>query len=562
MQELFTPRMMNVAPPSLLSHLQQVRALSLAFASTTYATIQSVLRNWHNRAMFANFELWSGGLVDYAAKKRQPRSKTGCISCRRIKKKCDEARPVCGRCLQRGHTRCTWTCEPLRAVVVASSTPESCMRERQRPPRSRADEYDDSSFPSIRPSSSFLVHFREAGLAGVVPAAHAWEVVCHANRAVHGAYFDDHYTILVPLLPLLAEFPSYAYTWLALGAAQLAQQQPSSSDSSPWRLTALKCHSKAVSGLRRHLASSPVPQEWALCCVLLLHIFEKFGDGQQQRWPSDAHVKSARGYFLHRFVECPPTSMRHMLQLESLIYRIAVTSLFRPREDCCCTFLDRFVDIWAAASSSIRCGGLWRHSLWIGLPPSTFNAVFKLSVLLRQVPLNAPQRAELQRVEEHLPAAHLPPRRALLPGPPGAHRERGGRPALTLDEQSHAAHCLFTSACWIVLAKTRPAAPTQDQERIRELALSGCGWLDCLIQAEFFSPVLLWPVIIIGLAAATVQEQNTATAYVNALAHTSGPRASTSVTRLFKTAWEGVNGAEPAGLDMLFDSEALATVFI
>ncbi|KZZ88622.1 Fungal transcriptional regulatory protein [Beauveria brongniartii RCEF 3172] len=323
---------------------------------------------------------------------------------------------------------------------------------------------------------------------------------------------------------------------------------------------ALECHSKAISGLRRHLESSPVQQEVALCCMLLLHIFEKFGDGQQR--PSDAHVKSARGYFLHRFIQFPPTNMRHILQLESLIYRIAVTSLFQPREESIkdCAFLDKFVDIWAV--SSIRCG-LWRHSLWIGLQPSTFNAVFKLSVLLRRLPLNELQLAELERVVEYLPQ-HLPPHRALPLQSADGDRELGDdyRPTLTLDDQSHAAHCLFSSACWIVMAKTWHSATTQNQELIRELSLSGYCWLNYLIQAGFFSPVLLWPAIIIGLAASTVEERNTVTTYVHALAHASGLRASASVIRLFKTAWEGVNGGESVGIDVLFDSEALATVFI
>lgn len=452
---------------------------------------------------------------------------------------------MCGRCLRRGHSDCTWT-EP----GPATASPEPCMKRPQRHRRL-------CSFPSIRPSSSFLLHFPD-GLAGV-PAAHAWEVVCHANRAIHGAYFDDHYTILVPFLPLIAQFPSYAYTWLALGAAQLAQQHPSS-DSSHWRLLALECHSKAISGLRRHLESTPVPQEWALCCMLLLHIFEKFGDGQQ--WPSDAHVKSARGYFLHRFTELPPTNMRHMLQLESLIYRIAVTSLFQPREESSrdCAFLDRFVDIWAV--SSIQCG-LWRHSLWIGLQPSTFNAVFKLSILLRQVPLNELQLSELERVAEIL-ARPVPPQGAspslLVDGRSGLGDDCHS--TLTLDDQSDAAHCLFSSACWIIMVKMRNPATMQDQDPIRELSRIGYCWLRSLIQAGFFSPVLLWPAIIIGLAASTPEEQNIATTYVDALAHASGLRASTSVVWLFRDAWEGVNGDKPAGIDMLFNSDALATVFI
>lgn len=36
-----------------------------------------------------------------------PRSKTGCLVCRRQRKKCDEQRPACSRCLSKKHT-CQW----------------------------------------------------------------------------------------------------------------------------------------------------------------------------------------------------------------------------------------------------------------------------------------------------------------------------------------------------------------------------------------------------------------------------------------------------------------------
>ncbi|KAJ3497066.1 hypothetical protein NLG97_g2187 [Lecanicillium saksenae] len=508
--------------------------------------------------MFASFELWSGGMVHHAEKKKLPRSKTGCLPCklilprgtrknnpalvwgRRNKKKCGEERPICRRCKQRGYKDCIW--------------PESLSPSASSPKQGDANP-DPTLLPRAQPSSVFLPRICES--TGI-PSEHAWQAICHANRAIHGAYFDDHYTIVVPFFPLVAEFPAYAYTWLALGAAQLAQHNPARD--SYWRLMALNCHSKALCGLRKHLESSPEPQEWALCSTLLLHIFEKFGD--EHRPPSDAHVISARGYFLRQFIQRPPTNMRHTLQLESLIYRVAVTSLFRTSDSLIqdYNFLDPFVETWETHSAR---GSLWQHSLWIGLQPPAFNAVFKLSNLLQCVPLSAPQMSEVDNIEHEM-AKHLESHSIL---PSGwalvvQELEQERPPKMTLAEQSLTAHCIFGAAAWIVINKLRTPQITHDDEPVRELVHIACRFLKCIMQANFFSPVLIWPTIIIGLAASQPEDRTLAARYINRLADVSGPRASASVMGLFARAWGQDDTDYVPGLSLLFDSATLATVFI
>lgn len=294
--------------------------------------------------------------------------------------------------------------------------------------------------------------------------------------------------------------------------------------------------------------------------MLLLHIFEKFGDRQQS--PSDAHAKFARDYFLHRFSRLPLTNMRHILQLESLIYRVAVTCLFQPHQEKAenYTFLDGLVNTWAV--SSIQ-GGLWQHSLWIGLQPPIFNTVFKLAVLLRQVPRNILKLSELGQVEDYL-RQHLTSLGALLSQWVDQHYGLGDNCALDLklSDQTHAAQSLYSIAGWIVMSRLRGPSALQAQATSDELSRLGYCWLNYLTRVKFFSPVLIWPVIIIGLTASSVVEHDTATTYVNALAPASGLRAATSVVGLFKKAFEKVDGFERAGINLLFYSEALATVFI
>lgn len=393
-----------------------------------------------------------------------------------------------------------------------------------------------------------------------VPAGYAWELMCHANRTIHGAYFDDHYTIFVPFQPLLAESRPYAYTWLALGAARLAQQAASAE--SPWRAVALECHSKAVRGLHQHLQSAAVPREWALCSMLLLHIYEKFGDELQS--PSGAHVTVARNNFIHRFTNFPPTHMRHILQLESLVYRIAVTHMFRRQATISqhdYHSLDELIDIWSA--SRITCG-LWQHSLFISLRPPIFNIVFKLSILLSLAPLQPHLVADLDNLEHSL-QQHLGTYEAAstdldeadhqLDHDVGGHR-------LSIEAQSHAAHSLYAYACRIVTTKLRDATARQYEGQIRRSSNLGFRLLAYLSKVEFLSPVLIWPAIVIGLAASRRDDQDIVGAYINGLADLSGSRATTSVMRLLHLAWNQADADGPAGIDTLLDSEALGTVFI
>lgn len=51
------------------------------------------------------------------------RSKTGCLTCRAKKVKCDEARPICTRCAH-GQRECTWPA-PRQAVIRTCDTTES-----------------------------------------------------------------------------------------------------------------------------------------------------------------------------------------------------------------------------------------------------------------------------------------------------------------------------------------------------------------------------------------------------------------------------------------------------
>lgn len=58
------------------------------------------------------------------AQPKRTRTRTGCLNCRRKKRKCDEGRPACGSCLRRGHP-CEWGLKVTFRAENAQHLPES-----------------------------------------------------------------------------------------------------------------------------------------------------------------------------------------------------------------------------------------------------------------------------------------------------------------------------------------------------------------------------------------------------------------------------------------------------
>ncbi|KAK2060390.1 hypothetical protein LY76DRAFT_604069 [Colletotrichum caudatum] len=95
-----------------------------------------------------------------ASKKKRTRTRTGCLNCRRKKRKCDEGRPACGGCSRRNE-RCEWgvkvTFRAENAQTIRQDHPS--MRKARRPPPRRHFEILDVTDEVIRdyhhPTESF-----------------------------------------------------------------------------------------------------------------------------------------------------------------------------------------------------------------------------------------------------------------------------------------------------------------------------------------------------------------------------------------------------------------------
>ncbi|KAF9874710.1 C6 transcription factor [Colletotrichum karsti] len=85
------------------------------------------------------------------AKKKRTRTRTGCLNCRRKKRKCDEGRPACGGCARRKE-RCEWgikvTFRAENAQTIMQDHPS--MRKARRPPPRRHFEILDVTSEVIR----------------------------------------------------------------------------------------------------------------------------------------------------------------------------------------------------------------------------------------------------------------------------------------------------------------------------------------------------------------------------------------------------------------------------
>lgn len=157
-----------------------------------------------------------------------PRSRSGCLVCRRQHKKCDERRPVCSRCALKGHT-CQWPGTALREpernrtrpiIDDASSIQDSPYdpsrsREETLPLPSTSNEIAGPSGEDPRPStplgcslgpvsSMFLAHFvaetsrfmtivspeKNPFLTHMLPMAFSDELILHSLLALGGAHLE------------------------------------------------------------------------------------------------------------------------------------------------------------------------------------------------------------------------------------------------------------------------------------------------------------------------------------------------------------------------------------
>jgi hypothetical protein len=204
------------------------------------------------------------------AQKRRVRVKTGCLTCRRRKKKCDEVKPACSGC-HRNKLSCEWpisTHSPDRrnAEVQSADEPEPFAAYGRRSGEGRIQERPQQFFPFIlldpiswkggassltKESSLFLRHY----------ASETGDVL--AVQRLHKNPFLTH------ILPLASSDDLLMHSVLAIGGIHLAARLPSSVEVGR---SALTHYVAMVEGVRTEMSQLKNDEHTSIVRLLLILI--------------------------------------------------------------------------------------------------------------------------------------------------------------------------------------------------------------------------------------------------------------------------------------------------
>ncbi|EXJ60026.1 hypothetical protein A1O7_04175 [Cladophialophora yegresii CBS 114405] len=275
------------------------------------------------------------------AQRPRLRTKTGCLTCKNRRKKCDEERPACHRCRYSGYT-CQWpttddlidrrySSHPARrkSTSPAPSTATAESNDTQQLSISRKDQYSDNSVTDATVSRS-----SEA-------AAH--QLLCHDLESVLARHFVDRYYALL-LLPSC--HPEYYHGWINEIQELMLQHKCLRSsvlacaashlhfvDASPqMQELSLTYYSAAIRGLSEVLARASSQLEnhnGLLMSIILLYLHGCMGRGTYNDIPR--HVNAAIRILKLRLMERPlSTSISRpfdRLAVESVLYQVFLVTM-------------------------------------------------------------------------------------------------------------------------------------------------------------------------------------------------------------------------------------------
>ncbi|KAJ5122117.1 hypothetical protein N7448_003248 [Penicillium atrosanguineum] len=212
------------------------------------------------------------------------RSRQGCFSCRRRKKKCDEVKPICTACL-RNSLGCTWpefSFSPHEASVEVGSTRQKTRARSQYGPKSDTWALALTNAPSKLLTLTIPAAPSNFALPGVVSSGSGtWRLLDHylkdtANRLA--CLQDSQNPFLHTILPAALNDELLMNAILALSGVHLMQRVPQldlnvQSLASSSYTRALKQLRVALSDLTRN--GSSVDGAWrALIIVLIFYLLE------------------------------------------------------------------------------------------------------------------------------------------------------------------------------------------------------------------------------------------------------------------------------------------------
>ncbi|KAL2074472.1 hypothetical protein VTL71DRAFT_8250 [Oculimacula yallundae] len=204
-----------------------------------------------------------------------PRTRTGCLTCRKRKVKCDEAKPNCGRC-ERLQRECTWSDE-LQVIP------------HKRPYGSPSGSSSEHGLQSTLSGQNFVIEFPNLD-RGTIPYMHHFITFCcrflaYSNDNEGNPFQED-------LIPLASSSPALLHSMTALAAGHLSRSQPQHV------ITAANHYSMALRELNASLSDPTIARaDSTLGACLLLCVYE-ICQSESSLWLE--HLQGARDLILFR----------------------------------------------------------------------------------------------------------------------------------------------------------------------------------------------------------------------------------------------------------------------
>ncbi|KAI4716026.1 hypothetical protein E4T48_07771 [Aureobasidium sp. EXF-10727] len=555
--------------------------------------------------MFANFELSSGGLVAADVKPKRTRTDQGCLPCRRKKKRCDLAKPVCVRCRKSiGSVVCEWPAhaaslasedvgryqsdldldagrDPIRLSANSGSSSQTTvvLREKGRSkhgmntPNTTERVWETPPSPQNSIENCITISL-PSGVKTVSPYGPRIDVSDNQLIQITTAFdkaiiSPDNGSLDQPAsqlcLPLCLQNSSLMHAWLSCGTAFVTRAQPGGIQK------ALVHYQQAVKGLATALTETGLTSpEWKVAATLLLHTFEariSLHTMQQSMSPRTdepasmrvAHLSGAHNLVRVSMMNKAPSSMHQVLLLEAYSFRTVHNRLFQPFPSLPYDYIEKlFESMCLPGSPRQDMVRQWRKCPWVGMCAPMFDMGFKLAWLRDRMPL---------RGKDLIDAISLSTRimnwRAPVEAPEDLFDVDSGTADTFMMKNLLSAKAWYYGCLFLSHKLLNPSNGPFDPDLIAISRQSHKVFqqMDLLRGA---SALLLWPIFLLGTGAVTPADQTTFSNAIVSCAPRAGPGTILRTTQLLNWAWASNTGLEAGflGSDIILRTDILRQFFM
>ncbi|KAF2144891.1 uncharacterized protein K452DRAFT_305852 [Aplosporella prunicola CBS 121167] len=438
------------------------------------------------------------------------RTKTGCLTCRKRKKKCDERRPECQIC-SRLSLACIWDDSPHE---------ESCNGEQSAAACRNGDD--------ARPTARELLYLAATYAAQPAKALRATPGLRNENEQKLFVYMAEEY---MPMLVREYTDPTFAdqshVLTVALGdpcvmdslLANACLFLASADESYSNNDAALKFYAKAVRGLRQNLQDLQVTEadDALLISTTFLGLYEETINDTYYRpllhYATTAQLLKLQAPGLAQNSNSKTRQIFLRCIAESTVYHITTRAIFEPEIDRLSNIftwseIEPFLQLRAVADAS-DCA----NSPLLGSIPKIYYLVFETTRLTRRVPLETQDMNTAQAVLGEVTNIKAQIEQSVTQTP-----SSDGMSSCEVQEQREPEKDDHVSNFWILalkiaLFKIIDPSTTVSNPMIQGLVKQGCDLLqapafaffvDGEIQLEAlweFCDMICWPLMVLGCAA-------------------------------------------------------------